>query len=232
MKVILSLEKKEHFLIAEKIQDYVDGYKINHIGFAHINYCRDDQWARLNHFRLAPTKEIFFDFKLWDTPNTVSTVIERCIKDGATMATVSTFNNDAVYKELEQYKDDIKLLAVTYLTSWDSDEQYQICREMPDFMWRRHLGRIMEHGFYGVICSARDIGMLSGADPNRKLKRVCPGIALPIKRGVPSGQVRVSTPKEALDNGADYIVVGRMVTESSDPISVIQNICNTVKQEE
>ena len=232
MKIIVSLEKKEHFLIAEKIQDYVDGWKIGHIGYEHISYCRDDQWSKLNHYKLAQTKEVFFDFKLWDTPNTVKTVIENCIKAGATMATVSTFNNDAVYKELEQYKDDIKLLAVTYLTSWDSDEQYQICREMADFMWRRHLGRIMEHGFYGVICSARDIGMLSGADPNRKLKRVCPGIALPIKRGVPSGQVRVSTPKEALDNGADYIVVGRMVTESSDPISVIQNICNTVKQEE
>jgi len=232
MKIIVSLEKKEHFLIAEKIQDYVDGWKIGHIGYGIAKYDRTDPWARLNRYRLRTEKEIFFDFKLWDTPNTVKTVIEMCIKEGATMATVSTFNNDAVYKELEQYKDDIKLLAVTYLTSWDSDEQYQICREMADFMWRRHLGRIMEHGFYGVICSARDIGMLSGADPNRKLKRVCPGIALPIKRGVPSGQVRVSTPKEALDNGADYIVVGRMVTESSDPISVIQNICNTVKQEE
>ena len=183
--------------------------------------------ARLNRYRLRTEKEIFFDFKLWDTPNTVKTVIEMCIKEGATMATVSTFNNDAVYKELEQYKDDIKLLAVTYLTSWDSDEQYQICREMPDFMWRRHLGRIMEHGFYGVVCSARDIGMLSGADPNRKLKRVCPGITFGVNLG---GQVRGTTPKQALDYGADYIVVGRLVTESSDPISTIKQIRNVLDQ--
>ena len=243
MKVILSLEKKEHFLIAEKIQDYVDGYKINHIGFAYINYCRDDPWARLNHYRLAPTKEIFFDFKLWDTPNTVSTVIKRCIKDGATMATVSTFNNDAVYKELEQYNKDIKLLAVTYLTSWDSDEQYQICREMSDFMWRRHLNRVMEHGFYGVVCSANDIGILSGADPRHTLKRVCPGITLPKKydcyfedwdsgnivKNTPSGQVRTTTPEDAEELKADYIVIGRAITESEDPVKTAKEISDNVR---
>ena len=226
-KLILSLEKKEHFLIAEKIQDYVDGWKIGHIGYEHISYCRDDQWSKLNHYKLAQTKEVFFDFKLWDTPNTVKTVIENCIKAGATMATVSTFNNDAVYKELEQYNKDIKLLAVTYLTSWDSDVQYQICREMPDFMWRRHLNRVMEHGFYGVVCSARDIGILSGADPRHTLQRVCPGITFGVNLG---GQVRGTTPKQALDYGADYIVVGRLVTESSDPISTIKQIRNVLDQ--
>ena len=227
MKVILSLEKAKHFLIAEKIQDYVDGWKIGHIGYEHISYCRDDQWSKLNHYKLAQTKEVFFDFKIWDTPNTVKTVIENCIKAGATMATVSTFNNDAVYKELEQYNKDIKLLAVTYLTSWDSDEQYQICREMPDFMWRRHLNRVMEHGFYGVVCSASDIGILSGADPRHTLQRVCPGITFGVNLG---GQVRGTTPKQALDYGADYIVVGRLVTESSDPISTIKQIRNVLDQ--
>ena len=227
MKVILSLEKAKHFLIAEKIQDYVDGWKIGHIGYEHISYCRDDQWSKLNHYKLAQTKEVFFDFKLWDTPNTVKTVIENCIKAGATMATVSTFNNDAVYKELEQYNKDIKLLAVTYLTSWDSDEQYQICREMPDFMWRRHLNRVMEHGFYGVVCSASDIVILSGADPRHTLQRVCPGITFGVNLG---GQVRGTTPKQALDYGADYIVVGRLVTESSDPISTIKQIRNVLDQ--
>jgi orotidine-5'-phosphate decarboxylase len=221
MKVILSLEKKEHFLIAEKVQDYVDGWKIGHIGYGITKYDRTDPWARLNHYRLAPSKEIFFDFKLWDTPNTVKTVIEACIKSGATMATVSTFNNDAVYKELEQYKDDIKLLAVTYLTSWDSDEQYEICRELQHSMWLRHLDRVMNHGFYGVVCSARDIETLSETDYFNQLKKVCPGITFGDNLG---GQVRSVSPKEALDYGADYIVVGRLITESSDPIATAKKI--------
>ena len=176
-------------------------------------------WNELD-FDIQEGKELFVDFKLWDTPNTVKTVVESIIKKGGTMTTISTFNNESVFDELEQFKDDIKLLAVTYLTSWNKDEQYQICREMPDFMWRRHLSRVK--GFYGVVCSALDIGMLSGAD--KKLKRVCPGIALPIRRAAPSGQVRITTPKNAKELGADYLVIGRAVTESKDPVKIIKDI--------
>jgi orotidine-5'-phosphate decarboxylase len=95
---------------------------------------------------------------------------------------------------------------------------------MSDFMWRRHLSRVK--GFYGVVCSALDIGMLSGAD--KKLKRVCPGIALPIRRAAPSGQVRITTPKEAKELGADYLVIGRAVTESKDPVKTIKDIIQTL----
>ena len=95
---------------------------------------------------------------------------------------------------------------------------------MSDFMWRRHLSRVK--GFYGVVCSAQDIGMLSGAD--KSLKRVCPGIALPIKRSAPSGQVRITTPKEAQDLGADYIVVGRAITESENPVEIAKKIKKTL----
>ena len=219
-KIIISLEKTEHFRIAREIQDYVDGWKINHIGWQIISESRFDEFAPLNNYKLSNDKEVFVDFKLWDTPNTVKTVVESIIKKGGTMTTISTFNNESVFDELEQFKDDIKLLAVTYLTSWNSDEQYQICREMSDFMWRRHLSRVK--GFYGVVCSALDIGMLSGAD--KKLKRVCPGIALPIRRAAPSGQVRITTPKEAKELGADYLVIGRTVTESKDPVKIIKDI--------
>ena len=219
-KIIVSLEKKEHFKIAREIQDYVDGWKINHIGWKIICESRFDEFAPLNNYKLSNDKEVFVDFKLWDTPNTVKTVVESILEKGATMTTISTFNNESVFDELEQFKNDIKLLAVTYLTSWNSDEQYQICREMQDFMWRRHLSRVK--GFYGVVCSALDIGMLSGAD--KKLKRVCPGIALPIRRAAPSGQVRTTTPKNAKELGADYLVIGRTVTESKDPVKIIKDI--------
>ena len=207
-KIILSLETKESIDNFAYLGKYVDGIKINHLLWNEVDFVVEDG------------KELFVDFKLWDTPNTVKTVVESIIKKGGTMTTISTFNNERVFDELEQYKDDIKLLAVTYLTSWNKDEQYQICREMSDFMWRRHLSRVK--GFYGVICSALDIGMLSGAD--KSLKRVCPGIALPIRRAAPSGQVRITTPKNAKELGADYLVIGRAVTESKDPVKIIKDI--------
>ena len=207
-KIIVSLETKESLEIIPYLGKYIDGIKINHL-----------LWNELD-FDVEEDKELFVDFKLWDTPNTVKTVVESIIKKGGTMTTISTFNCESVFDELEQFKNDIKLLAVTYLTSWNRDEQYQICREMPDFMWRRHLSRVK--GFYGVVCSAQDIGMLSGAD--KSLKRVCPGITLPIKRGAPSGQVRITTPKEAKELGADYIVIGRAITESNNPVETAMEL--------
>ena len=205
MKILLSLETKESLEVFPYLGKYVDGIKINHLLWNEVDFVVEDG------------KELFVDFKLWDTPNTVKTVVESIIKKGGTMTTISTFNCESVFDELEQYKNDIKLLAVTYLTSWNRDEQYQICREMPDFMWRRHLSRVK--GFYGVVCSAQDIGMLSGAD--KSLKRVCPGITYGNNN---SGQVRVTTPKEAKELGADYIVIGRTITESKDPIGIIKDI--------
>ena len=207
-KIILSLETKESIDNFAYLGKYVDGIKINHLLWNEVDFVVEDG------------KELFVDFKLWDTPNTVKTVVESIIKKGGTMTTISTFNNESVFDELEQYKDDIKLLAVTYLTSWNRDEQYQICREMPDFMWRRHLSRVK--GFYGVVCSAQDIGMLSGAD--KSLKRVCPGITYGNNN---SGQVRTTTPKEAQDLGADYIVIGRAITESENPLETLKQIRNS-----
>ena len=207
-KIILSLETKESLDIIPYLGKYIDGVKINHL-----------LWNELD-FDIQEGKELFVDFKLWDTPNTVKTVVESIIKKGGTMTTISTFNCESVFDELEQYKNDIKLLAVTYLTSWNRDEQYQICREMPDFMWRRHLSRVK--GFYGVVCSAQDIGMLSGAD--KSLKRVCPGITYGNNN---SGQVRTTTPKEAQDLGADYIVIGRAITESENPLETLKQIRNS-----
>jgi orotidine-5'-phosphate decarboxylase len=209
MKIILSLETEEALDVFPYLGKYVDGVKINHL-----------LWNEVD-FDVEKDKELFIDFKLLDTPNTVKTVVERIIKKGGTMTTISTFNNEAVFKELEQYSKEIKLLAVTYLTSWNKDEQYQICREMPDFMWRRHLGRVFDHGFYGVVCSAWDIGMLSGADPSRTLKRICPGITIGSDN---SGQSRTATPQQAEVFGADYIVLGRSITEAENPIKILKEL--------
>ena len=209
-KIILSLEKKEHFLIAEKVQDYVDGWKVNHIGWDIVAQSRFDEWAKLNNFALRNTKEVFFDCKLWDTPNTVKTVVERIIERGATMTTICTLNNLEVFHALKEFSDDIKLLGVSFLTSWKHERQ----------PWAEHVEITEPNGFKGMVCSARDI-------PNIKsnLLKVCPGITFGNKT---SGQVRTTTPKEAQDLGADYIVIGRAVTESQEPIQTIKEIRETL----
>ena len=225
-KIILSLEKPKHFQIAYQVKDFVDGWKVNHIGLDYISQSRFNEWAKLDGYTLAREREIFFDCKLWDTPNTVKTVVEKFLKMGASMATISTYNSEEVFEELKEYHDKIKLLGVTYPTSWTAQDQYEITREMPDQMWKRAIRRCK--GFYGMVCSPLDIVDIKHNDIDEDLKTICPGITLPIRRAAPSGQVRTTTPKEAQDLGADYIVIGRTITDAKNPVEIAKKIKKTL----
>ena len=101
MKILVSLETKKSLELAERIKDYVDGFKINHLLWDEI-VAWPDSWK----------KELFVDFKLWDTPNTVKQVLQKIVDKGATMTTISTFNNEAVFDVAQEYAEQIKLLAV------------------------------------------------------------------------------------------------------------------------
>ena len=194
MKILLSLETKESLEIFPYLGKYVDGVKINHL-----------LWNEVD-FDIEKGKELFVDFKLWDTLNTVKTVVERIIKNGGTMTTISTLNNPEVFHALKEFSDDIKLLGVSFLTSWRHKRQ----------SWEDHVELTEPNGFKGMICSAKDI-------PNIKsdLLKVCPGITYGNNN---SGQVRTTTPKEAQDFGADYIVIGRAVTAAENPLQTLKKI--------
>ena len=210
MKIIVSLEDEDSFRLAKKLAPYVDGFKLNHILWPHLKY---RSWKK---------KEIFVDFKLWDTPNTVVSVVERLIENSVTMTTISTFNNMVVFDNLQQFKSDIKLIGVTYLTSWTPQDQYAICQRMPDPMWYDTFLKIK--GFYGLVCSPKDLPDIDYIDFEHTYKRICPGI------GRNFGQHRTTTARQAFQLGADYIVLGRTITQAQDPIQTIQNITKEIDE--
>ncbi len=194
MKIILSVETIEVLDWIPYVRDYIDGIKINHI-----------LWDEI---RISPSedKEIFIDLKLWDTPNTVKTVVEKIIDKGATMTTICTLNSPDVFFALKEFSDDIMLLGVSFLTSWKHKRQ----------TWQEHIELTEPNGFKGMVCSAKDI-----PDIKSNLLKVCPGITF---ESTNSGQVRTTTPRQAQDLGADYIVIGRSVTTSSNPIKTLKDI--------
>ena len=215
MKIIISLETKESLDIIPYLGKYVDGVKINHL-----------LWNELD-FDIQEGKELFVDFKLWDTPNTMKTVVKKIIEKGGTMTTISSYNKPAALEAVSEFKDDIKLLGVTYLTSWSDQEQYNVVQEMEPLMWRRNLQRMKAHGFSGVISSAHDIDTIrKWGDGDHELLNVCPGITVETPEGLPfhSGQVRTTSPKEAQELGADYIVIGRAITESDNPVKTAMKL--------
>ena len=196
--------------MAAKLRDVVDGFKINHALWSQSVYIKD----------YTDNNELFIDCKLWDTPNTVKQIVQKIVDKGATMTTICTHNNSAVFEAIQPFADQIKLLGVTYLTSWHGQERADMFKDTVQVMWRDNIDRVVPYGFAGMICSPRDIDNMSFAKSNKLLK-VCPGIQYESNN---SGQARTCTPTEAVQLGANYLVIGRSITEASDPVATVQNI--------
>ena len=206
-KIIVALDYNnplDALEMAAQLRGLVDGFKINHMLWEQSEYLKD-------------CGELFVDCKLWDTPNTIKQVLEKIIKKGATMVTVSTFNNSVVFDECEKYKNDIKILGVTYLTSWASQEQFDLYNVNVEDMWYNNINRA-RRCLSGIICSPLDIKTINEPE----LLKVCPGI------GSNKGQTRTVTPLEAQELGADYLIIGRTITNSDDPINTINDIRRSI----
>ena len=212
MSIIVALDYTnplEALEMAAKLRDHVDGFKINHALWSQSVYIKD-----------YTSKELFIDCKLWDTPNTIKTVVEKIIAKGASMTTISTFNNPEVFETLKQYNNDIRLLGVTSLTSWTPQEEYDIHHKSPYHIWDTHITKI-KGNFAGIICPVPDLPIIDKIDPDYDLIRVCPGIKYETEL---EGQARTGTPKEAQELGADYVVIGRSITQASDPVEKVKEI--------
>ena len=212
MKIIVALDYTnplEALEMCAKLRDVADGFKINHALWSQSVYIKDYTQAG----------ELFVDCKLWDTPNTVKQVVQKIVDKGATMTTICTHNNEAVFEELEQFSDQVKLLGVTYLTSWSGSDLLDILHYLPkgaDVMWRENIERVRKYGFAGMVCSPKDLPVVAPLTPG--MIRVCPGI------GTNKGQIRTVSPKQATNLGADYLVIGRTITQSKDPVQALIDI--------
>ena len=216
MSIIVALDYTnplEALEMAAKLRDHVDGFKINHALWSQSVYIKD-----------YTSKELFIDCKLWDTPNTIKTVVEKIIAKGASMTTISTLNSPEVFETLKQYNNDIRLLGVTSLTSWTQQEEYDIHHKSPYHIWETHITKIRDN-FAGIICPVPDLPIIDKIDPDYDLIRVCPGIKYETKL---KGQSRTGTPKEAQELGADYVVIGRSITQASDPVERVKEIYDSL----
>ena len=213
-KIIVALDNESpeaNIEIATKLKNQVEGFKVNHLMWEHTSLLK------------TLADDLFIDCKLWDTPNTVKQVMQRIVDKGATMTTVCTLNNRAVFEELQEYKDKVKMLGVTYLTSWSGSDLLEIMQWLPGgnkVMWRENIDRIRPYGFAGLICSAKDIETVKPLAP--QMLKVCPGI------GQNKGQVRTVSAKQALELGADYIVVGRAITNANDPVQAVEEMKESI----
>ncbi len=170
-------------------------------------------------------KKVFADLKLFDVPETVKRAVTQLKDKGAVFLTVH--GNDKILQAAVEAKGDIKILAVTALTSLDRGDLNDLgfnC-DIEDLVLSR-AKRALEIGCDGVISSGLEIPRLR-AHLGDQLVVISPGIR-PVDNQREDDQKRVVTVEQAFHNGADYIVVGRPIKNASDPYRKAEEIQETI----
>ena len=163
--------------------------------------------------RLAAEKgfEIFLDLKLHDIPNTVKKSIQGLVSLPINMLTIHTSGGKemmmAAMKAVSGTQ--IKIFGVTALTSLNDDAN-QIFQRTTSEQVNAMLDLAEEAGIDGVVCSPHELELVSKREA---MLSITPGIRI---QESDDDQKRVMTPREAIDLGADYLVIGRPITASKD----------------
>lgn len=176
----------------------------------------------------AEGKRVFLDMKLLDIGNTVERAVENATEFGVDFLTVHGHDLKTLRAAVTgRGNGRLKLLAVTVMTNLTSDDLTQQGSSMspPDLVLRRaQLAR--ELGFDGVVASGQEAGRIRNAvGPGFLI--VTPGIRL--TGSSTDDQERVTTPDHAIAAGADYIVVGRPITQADDPKAVAEAFIHHIR---
>ena len=209
--------------LVERIGDAACFYKVG------LELCMSPGYFELVDWLVARGNRVFADVKMFDIPETVARAVANLRGRGITFATVH--GNQAVMEAAAREKGDLRVLAVTVLTSLDRGDLDDLgfsCDVERHVLSRAR--RAMEAGCDGVISSGLEAARLKGEFRDRLLV-VTPGIRPVDNR--PMGQAsddqkRTVDVAQAFGNGADYIVVGRPIRQAADPRAAAQAIQRTL----
>ena len=167
---------------------------------------------------------VFLDLKLHDIPNTVKSAMRVLSHLGVDMTNVHAAGGVEMMKAArEGLGKEAKLIAVTQLTS-TSEEQMRDFQNIQTSLQEsviHYAQKTAEAGLDGVVCSAQEAKLIKQAT-HEDFICLTPGIR---PRGTEAGdQKRVVTPGEAYQIGSDYIVVGRPITQATDPVAAYHAI--------
>ena len=168
--------------------------------------------------------EIFLDLKLHDIPNTVKKSIEGLISLPIGMMTIHTSGGLEMMKAAKKAVSDtnIKIFGVTALTSLSDEDTSAIFQRTASKQVKAMLDLAQEAQIDGVVCSPHELDMVV---ERKSLLSITPGIRLSESA---DDQSRVMTPKDAISKGADYIVIGRPITNAPNISEALQEIYNSI----
>lgn len=206
--------------LIKEIKEHIDGIKIGMEAFYAMGV---NGYLRLHDLGLP----IFLDLKLHDIPNTVSSAIKSLLPLNPSIINIHTSGGSEMMKAAVEAISDIginktKLIGVTILTSMNEhsfSEQGISLKVEQQVINLSTLAK--ECGLDGVVCSpleVKNVKIKCGQD----FLTIVPGIRP--NNSVADDQKRVLTPKEAIRNGADILIVGRPITQADDPNQAARSI--------
>lgn len=174
--------------------------------------------------------DIFLDLKFHDIPNTTAQAVLSAADLGVWMVNVHAScgrtTMQRVKHRLIEKNYDTLVIGVTVLTSMSQQDLTDI--GIIDSV-EEHVKRLalltQQAGLDGVVCSAQEAKMLK-ALCGKDFKLITPGIRMPDDDS--NDQTRICTPKQAMENGADFLVIGRSITDSHNPAEKLDMILSTL----
>jgi len=210
--------------LVQKLKKEVFAFKIGHEFFYNFGI---DGYKKI--YKICP--RIFLDLKLHDIPNTVEKGLQAISKLKPTFTTIHICGGDDMQQVsiLKKFKK-TKILGVTILTSLDKKQTLKYYKEKNvESLVKKFAKFAKQNNLNGLVCSPLEIEIVR-KEVGKKMIIVVPGIRP--KNNIitkKDDQKRILTPKEAIKLGADYLVIGRPIIESKNPLETIKNINQSIK---
>ncbi len=205
---------KKNIEVVKKLNKFVYGFKVGYRSF--YNKDADKLIAEIKRKK----SKLFLDLKLHDIPNTVSSAIESLKNINPDFITLHISGGEEMLKvalkNIKKFNLKTKVLGVTLLTSLDDKDSKKIYGEKDTNKLIKKLALIASNAkIAGLICSGQDLKSLKSF---KRLLKVTPGVKLLDRK---DDQKRVSFVHDALNSGANFVVIGRELINTKDPMKLI-----------
>lgn len=184
-------------------------------------YLRDgnDGFKRIKE--AAKESKIFLDLKLHDIPQTVSNAISSLKLLQPDIITVHALGGSEMLKSAVAAAGDIEVAAVTVLTSLRLEDVKTFSHMQIEDLVLSLSDQSISAGCSAIVCSPLEIAIIRKAFGN-KVKLIVPGVRMP--NDLIGDQARISTPAQAIADGANVLVIGRPILQATDPVAQVNSI--------
>ena len=226
-KIIVALDLNninKTLQLVKNLKKEVYAFKIGHEFFYNFGI---DGYKKI--YSICP--RIFLDLKLHDIPNTVQKGLKAISKLKPFFTTIHISGGDDMRKiSLLKNNKKTKIIGVTILTSLDERQTMKYYNEKKvNILVKKFANYAKKNNLAGLVCSPLEIEVVR-KEVGKKMILVVPGIR-PNKKSSSKkdDQKRTLTPREAIDLGADFLVIGRPITESQNPLETIKKINKSIQ---